>query len=334
MHERICMKVCVFGAGAVGSHIAAKLINTNGADVAIVARGDHLHSIRQHGLKFGDGQTEFTVAVPIATDDPFTLPPHDLTIVTLKASSIPACTTAFRHLTGESGSLLFLTNGLPWWWNIGLSPSPGHLPLLDPGGQLWERLSRGAVFGGVVYSSNEIVAPGHVLNSDPNHNRFVLGSPYTEVNSTLVDMASLLSNAGIPAETTGDIRRAIWRKLLVNASNGPLAALTRLTNGARLGIPDLPALERSLINEVAATALSMGWDIRKEAEEIAVKPVSETLKQARPSMLQDVLKDRPIEVDAFLGQLHVFARERLVSTPVLDVILPLLRGLDHSISSI
>jgi 2-dehydropantoate 2-reductase len=321
--------VTVFGAGAVGGNVAVRLAAAGVADVSVVARGAHLAAIRERGLTLiRDGQRT-TVKPAGATDDPAQLPPQDLVIVALKATALPGAAAALAALRAPGAPVLFLTNGVPWWWSHGLPA--GHpsgrasLDLLDPGRQLRDVLGADAALGGVIYSPNEVVEPGVILNR--SRSRFVFGEPDGSASARLAFAGKLFRDAGMEATETDTIRREVLSKLLTNAAGNPLAALTRLTSRQRLSDPGLRDLSESLIREVLAVSAALGWPLEDSVDvEELVDPVR--VNGARPSMLQDVLGGRPMEVDALLGQVQVFARAAGVATPSLDVVLPILHGLD------
>src|SRR5687767_2899380 len=148
------MKVCIFGAGAVGGHIATRLLAANADEVSVVARGAVLQAIRSRGFTLRSGGQEITARPENATDDPSTLPPQDLVVVTLKAHAVPAAAAAIaRLIDARQGCAIFLLNGVPWWWRHGLS-DPGPLPLLDPDGALWTQVKPERALGCVVHQPN------------------------------------------------------------------------------------------------------------------------------------------------------------------------------------
>lgn len=329
------MKVCIYGAGAVGGHIAARLLRADQAEVSLVARGEHLAAIRQQGITLQSPGDVFT-ALPKpghATDDSSTLPPQDLVIVTLKTAAQAASAAALRALLAPDGTVLFLNNGIPWWWRHGLQPAglaAGSLPLLDPDGVLWRTLGPERVLGGVIYSPNEVVAPG-VIAHRSTLNRFLLGEPDGSASKRVAEVAALFAASGLPSELPSDLRRAIWRKLLQNASGNVLSALTLLPNGPRVDDPDLEKIAIGIVDEVLAVAAAGGIDLRGEVSAAEIVAVVGQ-PYARPSMLQDVLLRRPMEVEALLGQPQAFARDAGVATPTVDVVLPLLRALNRGLA--
>src|SRR3979411_2252416 len=170
------MRICIFGAGAVGSHFAVRLA-LSGHDVCCVMRGPHLEATKAKGLTLRVGNAEFTAKVK-ASDDPAALGPQDIVISTLKATGVSALAGGLKPLLRDHPAVVFAQNGIPWWYDIGLSanhPPTPDLGFLDPGGGLRAAVPRERIIGGVVFSSNEVVAPGVVENLSPDRNRLQIG---------------------------------------------------------------------------------------------------------------------------------------------------------------
>jgi 2-dehydropantoate 2-reductase len=322
------MKVCVFGAGAVGSHIGARLSHARLAAVSVVARGAQLQAIRERGLVLKSGNTEINGKPDAATDDPASLPEQDVVLVTLKAHALPGLAATFERLTAPKGVVVFLLNGIPWWWPHARPVAQGPLRLLDPDGELWNRV-RSKALGCVVYSPNELVAPGVVLHHGGN--RYVMGEPSNEQSERVRAAAELFSKSGLPAEVSSDLRGEIWRKLMTNASGNSLAALTRLGHHAIASDPDIRQIGIRIMRETLEVAAAHGWDFRKEVDIEKAAGRATPGPGPKPSMLQDVLLGRPVEVESHLGQTQAFAREKGIAVPTIDLVLPLLRGLDRSL---
>ena len=170
------MRICVFGAGAVGSHFAVRLALA-GHDVSCVMRGAHLDAVKANGLTLRVGNGEFKAKVR-ASSDPAALGRQDAVICTLKATGLPSLADGLQPLLGEDTAVVFAQNGVPWWYDIGLSPRHPPVPdlaFLDPGGRLRAAIPKQLIVGGVVFSSNEVVAPGVVANLSPERNRLLIG---------------------------------------------------------------------------------------------------------------------------------------------------------------
>jgi hypothetical protein len=170
------MRICIFGAGAVGSHFAVRLALA-GHDVACVMRGSHLDAVKADGLTLRVGDAEFSVRVK-ASGDPAALGPQDLVISTLKANSLDGLVDGLPPLLAENTAVVFAQNGIPWWYDIGIAadhPPPPDLSFLDPGGRLRALVSKERIMGGVSFSSNEIAAPGIVVFASPDRTRLLIG---------------------------------------------------------------------------------------------------------------------------------------------------------------
>lgn len=324
------MKICVFGAGAVGGQLAARLAAAGRHEISVIARGAQLRAVRERGLTVRSGETEVTGQPSSATDDPATLPAQDLVLVTLKATALPASVDALAGLLGTRGTAVFLVNGIPWWWRYG-TRDPGPLPLLDPDERLWKTLTPQRALGCVIYSPCEVIEPGVILHKGAN--RFMLGEPDGSESARLEAAAQALRGAGLDTPTTTDIRREVWLKLVRNASANTLAALTRLSLHDIAQDPALRRMAVHLIEETLAVAASLGWDVKAEVDAEQIVGRREGSLGPRPSMLQDVLLGRRLEVEALIGQTRAFAQQTGVAVPVIEAVLPLLRGLDRALAN-
>src|SRR5437870_287293 len=221
------MRICVFGAGAVGSHFAVRLALA-GHDVSCVMRGAHLDAVKANGLTLRVGNGEFKAKVR-ASSDPAALGRQDAVICTLKATGLPSLADGLQPLLGEDTAVVFAQNGVPWWYDIGLSP--GHPPVpdlafLDPGGRLRAAIPKQLIVGGVVFSSNEVVAPAVVANLSPERNRLLIGECDDRASDRVAKLRAALNEASIDSPEVTQIRETIWSKLLTNMSMSVLCLLT------------------------------------------------------------------------------------------------------------
>lgn len=330
------MKVCIFGAGAIGGYLAARLLQAGAHEVSVVARGEHLQAIRSHGLQLLTPQQDLWVRPHAATEQARSLPEQDLVLVCLKAHTQAAAAADIAHLLSAGGVAVFVNNGIPWWWPHG-SASSTPVPLLDPEGALWAQVQPQRVIGCVAYSANTVVSPGVVRHTA--NNRWVLGELDGRDSVRLQAAVAVLAQAGLNVEHTPRIREEVWRKLLRNAAMNSLCALTRLSVDQLAHVPGMMDLYRALVNEIATIAAAqghlLGEDVRAAEQVPLLGAAIDGTPGARikPSMLQDIEAGRRIEVEAIVGQVQVLARERGVPTPVLDAIVPLLRALDRTQAS-
>lgn len=329
------MDICVYGAGSIGGYLAARLAEAHTHRISVVARGPHLEAIRQYGLQLVCPERTRHVRFAAAEELPDRLPQQDIVFLTLKAHSQPGVAAALKALLKPDGHAVFVTNGVPWWWNHGLTAAlsrPMRPMRVDPQGQLWEGLGPERALGCVVYSINEVTAPGTVVHR--GNNRWVVGEPCNVLSTRLQATAEMMLQAGLKAETSTDLRHDIWKKLLRNTPFNTLCALTQLTADQFAHQPQLVALAQTLTDEVVQVARAKGWELpaARAADVVASGgAISGTSARGTPSMLQDVIAGRPMEVEAIVGQVQDFAREEDVSTPALDMVYTLLSALNRSL---
>lgn len=315
------MRICIFGAGAVGGHMAAHLARA-GAEVSLVARGAHLQAVRERGLRLlGEGGTEFTVRLP-ASDDARTLGVQDLVISTVKAHGLPAAVDALKPLLGPDTPVAFAVNGIPWWYfhGTGVADAAQRLPRLDPQGRLWREIGPERTLGCVIVSPNEVVEPG-VVRARAASNSFMFGEPAGGITPRLARVVEAL-RAGLPGgAASADLRREIWTKVFANLASSPIACLTDAPAAEFLRSPAVRAQFEALIAEARAVAAAHGVALAPDAAAIAAR-LSSTAHP--PSMLQDLRAGRPIEIDAQLRAVQDLGRAAGVATPLLDALVALL----------
>jgi 2-dehydropantoate 2-reductase len=316
------VKIVIFGTGAVGGHVAARLAagaTAAGIEVAAVARGAQLAAIRERGLTLWIGEQRYSARLR-ATDRPDELGRQDVVFVTLKSSALPAAAPAIAPLLGPDTSVVFAMNGIPWWY-LYRSPAnglpPPDLSRLDPEGALARCVGLERAIGCVINSANEVVEPGVIRNASFTQNRFTLGEPDGAVSSRIVAIAAAFERAGIPAPISRDIRADIWEKLLRNLSTSPICAVTGEPIGVLSRQPELFALARALMAEGLATARAHGIDPGITVE-TAYRTAPTTAHKS--SMLQDFERGRPPEIDGLLTAVQQFARTAGVATPHLDAL--------------
>lgn len=311
------MRIAVFGLGAVGGFMAARLAAA-GHDVAGVMRGPALAAIREKGLTLRMGEKQETVRIR-ASDDPATLGLHELVISTAKATAPAALAAGLTPLLGPETPVVFAQNGIPWWYAIGLPtsrPKPPDLSHLDPGGALHAAIAPQRIIGAVVMSSNEMVEPGVVQNETPTGNSLLIGEADDRQSPRIESLRAALIAAGIGSPVVPDIRTAIWRKLMINMSASVLCLIT----GRRLPImrddPRIAELFLRVAAEGKAIATAHGADVS------AFDPATwrKSPQNHMPSIRQDYDRGRPMEIDAIVRAPQLFARAAGLDTPSLDAI--------------
>ena len=148
------MKICVYGAGAIGGLMAAWL-SRSGHEVSLVARGAQLDAIRRDGLRVRSrgGTESFRIK---AEAQPEKLAPQDYVLVTVKAQSLTDVATSIAPLLGPDTSVVTAMNGVPWWFFHGMRKRDAHLESLDPGGKLARAIPTERIVGCVVHLAASI----------------------------------------------------------------------------------------------------------------------------------------------------------------------------------
>ena len=307
------MRICVFGAGAVGSHFAVRLAQA-GHDVSCVMRGAHLDSVKANGLTLRVGDGEFKAKVA-ASSDPSVLGPQDAVICTLKATSLSSLAAGLQPLLGDDTAVVFAQNGIPWWYDIGLSPRHPPVPdlaFLDPGGRLRAAIPKERIVGGVVFSSNEVVEPGVVANLTPERNRLQIGECDDRRSERVARLRAALNEASIDSPEVTQIRETIWSKLLTNMSMSVLCLLTGQTARAVRDDPDLADIVPRLLDEANSVAQSCFPSVKRVTR-------SGPAPDHKPSIPQDYELGRAMEIDVLVRAPAAFARAAGLSTPMLDM---------------
>jgi 2-dehydropantoate 2-reductase len=287
------MTICVYGAGAVGGHLAGRLAAA-GTKVSLIARGEQLAAIRDHGLRV-ETREDTLSSRPYATDRPADLEPQDVVIVAVKAPSMPAIAEHIGSLLHPDSSVLFVMNGIPWWYFYSHGgPLEGtRLPRLDPTGTLWDHIGPERAVGAVAYTACRVLSPG-VIRAENPRNRLIIGRPDGRPDPRLETLASLLTPVGLEVTVTPRIRDAVWAKLLMNLIGGTLGLLTASAMKDVLDKPAVAAIATTMASEGASIARALGCDPGDLYEGLNKLKTSSHLQ----SIAQDLQAGRAMEIDA------------------------------------
>jgi 2-dehydropantoate 2-reductase len=320
------VKICIYGAGAIGGYLGALLAGT-GAEVTLIARGPHLEAMQRDGLTLLSGDERHTVRLR-CTDDPRAAGPQDYVLLTLKAHSVAPIVDQLAPLLGPHTAVVTAQNGILWWYFHALpGPYAGQrLQSADPGGRIWQALGPERAIGCVVYPSCEIVAPGVVRHLEGT--RFMLGEPDGSRSPRVTALGEVLTAAGLKAPVRKRIRDDIWFKLLGNATFNPVSVLTRATLEQMGKDPAVRDLIRTLMTEAVAVAerldVSFAMDIEKRID------AAVDVGAHRTSMLQDFEQGRALELDALVAAVVEMGQLVGVPTPTLAQVLALVRLADRA----
>jgi 2-dehydropantoate 2-reductase len=291
------VKVAIFGAGAIGGLLGVKLAQA-GVDVTFIARGPHLAAMQANGVTLRSGGGTIVVR-PRCVANPADAGEQDYVVVTLKAHALPNAAPQIAKLMGAHSTLVTGINGVPYWYFYGVDgPQRDRwVESVDPGGALWAVLPPAQTIGSVVYPAAEVIEPGVIEHTYGD--RFTLGEPDGSRSARIEALSKMLIGAGLKAPVRPRIRDEIWVKLWGNMAFNPLSALTGATLDVITGRPELRAVCRTMMLEGRAVAEALGVrfaiDVDKRIEGAA------EVGEHKTSMLQDLERGRPMEIDALLG---------------------------------
>ena len=313
--------ICIYGAGAIGGWIGARLA-AQGAAVSLVARGATLTALEQQGLRLREGESERTYSVR-AVAEPAELGVQDLVVLAVKA---PALAEVARHigpLLGPDTVVLTAMNGVPWWFfqGFGGALAGTRLMTVDPTGAIAAALPAAQVIGAVVHASCSMDAPGVVRHHFGRG--LILGEPSGAASPRLQALAALLSAAGFEASVSAQIQRDIWYKLWGNMTVNPISALTGATTDLILDDPLLRDFISGVMLEAREIGARLGIPISQQPEDRHA--VTRKLGAFKTSMLQDVEAGKPVELDALVGVVRELGQLTGVATPLTDALLGLAR---------
>ena len=315
------MKVCIFGAGAIGGYMGVKLAKA-GADVSLVARGPHLAAMQEKGLTLIEEGETTTVPVT-ASDDPAALGVQDYVIVTLKAHSVPPVVSKMAPLIGPHTTIVSGVNGVPWWYFHKLEGAHEgtRLDSVDPGNVQWDGFGPNRVLGCVVYPAAEVIEPGVIKHIEGN--RFSLGEPDGSKSDRAQALSKILANAGLKAPVRPKLRDEIWVKLWGNLSFNPISALTHATLNVLCTDEGTRAVARNMMVEAQEIAERLGVKFPIDVDRRIAGGAA--VGAHRTSMLQDLDQGRPMEIDALVASVQELGRVTGVPTPTIDTVLGLIR---------
>jgi 2-dehydropantoate 2-reductase len=308
------MKICVYGAGAIGGLMAAWLARS-GHDVSVVARGAQLDAIRRDGLRVRSKGRDESFRIK-ADADPARLGAQDYVLVTVKAHSLTAVAASIPPLLGEDTSIVTAMNGVPWWFrNM-------RLESLDPGGKLSRAMPTERIVGCVIHLAASTPEPG--LISHNMGTKLILGQPGGENTARTRRIAEALSGAGFEVAVSTTIEKEFWVKLLGNVSFNPVSALTVSTADRLIASGEVKAYMVEIMREVLAIGRAVGVDAAIDPE--ARIDMARALGRFKTSMLQDLEAGKPLEIDGLLAGTLEIARKAGVRAPFTESLFGLIRA--------
>jgi len=310
------MRVAVLGSGAIGACVGAAL-HRGGTEVHLIARGAHLEAIRSNGVKVLSPRGDFEARTP-ATDDPAEIGPVDYVFLGLKANSYASAGPLIEPLLHDRTVVVAAQNGIPWWYFHGLKgPYEGRrIETVDPDGSVTQVLSLERAVGCVVYCSTELEGPGVVR--DLEGTRFSIGEPVGGRSERCETFSAAMVAGGLKCPVEADIRTHIWIKLLGNAAFNPISALARATMVEIATHQGTRAMVRLMMEESLEIAAAVGChpDISVDKRINGAERVG----GHKTSMLQDLEKDKPLELDVILAAVVELADLTGTTAPTLRAV--------------
>jgi 2-dehydropantoate 2-reductase len=315
------MKVCIYGAGAIGGWMGVKLAQA-GCEVSVVARGATLDALREHGLRLKENGETHAVRVQ-ASDKPEALGVQDLVIVAVKAPGMAAVAQHIAPLLGANTLVLTAMNGVPWWFCAGLHGefAGARLASVDPDGSIAAAIPAERTLGCVVHASCRVDAPGVVAHHQGRG--LIVGEATGRASERVVSLVELLRKAGFDASATDQIQRDVWYKLWGNMTMNPISAITGATTDKILSDP----LARDFVTRVMLEAKAIGARFGIPIEQAPEDRHAVTLKLGamRTSMLQDVEAGKAVELDALVGAVCELGKLTGVDAPYANALFGLAR---------
>ncbi len=321
------MKVCIYGAGAIGGWIGVHLAQT-GHEVSVVARGATLDALQKNGLQCvqtqaADARIKADVKV---SAQPADLGPQDLVIVAVKAPAMADVAKGIAPLLGPNTLVMTAMNGVPWWFfqGFGGKLQGTTLNTIDPEGRIAQAIPAHHVVGCVVHASCSLDAPGVVRHHFGQG--LIVGEPAAqngEVSARVQQLVADLQAAGFNASASAQIQKDVWYKLWGNMTVNPISAIT----GATTDLILKDDLVRDFVSKVMLEAKAIGEKIGIPIAQTPEDRHAVTMKLGafKTSMLQDVEAGKTVELDALVSGVRELGQLTQVNTPYTDALLGLSR---------
>ncbi|WP_221801568.1 2-dehydropantoate 2-reductase [Oceanobacter mangrovi] len=320
------MNITIIGAGAIGGYIAARLAE-HGQSVNMIARGETLAQLQQHGIGLQEGDGEVRYFPVNAVADASELPVQDLVIVAVKEPALQSILPHLQALKNPDTLLMTAMNGIPWWFTAGIDGARDvRLNSLDPDGQLTELISLYHVIGCVLHMACSSPSVGIVRHNMGD--RMIIGPATRQPLPATDTIAELLRRIGFQVETTDYVQRDIWFKLWGNMTHNPISALTLATTDQIVNDPYTSQLAVRIMQEAQQVGRRIGCAVDQDP----VQRNLETLKLGafKTSMLQDLEAGRPLEINALLGAFCDLAHKLDEPVPYAESLFGLIRLLDRN----
>jgi 2-dehydropantoate 2-reductase len=303
------MKIAILGAGAMGSVIGGLLAKA-GHDLTLIdVWREAIETINTSGLRIDDKQGKSETIRVRATSQPAEVGPVDLLLVFVKCYHTEVAVNNASPMIGPKTTVLSLQNG--WGNGPRIAAIVGSKKLLL----------------GVCYHSATVLGPGHVLHGGKGMT--FMGELEGPISDRLQTIAAAFNLAGIEVTPTPHVLKEIWAKLALNVTTLPTSAALRLTAERLLDTEEMLQLMRALLQEVVAVAKAQNIALDLDERWVAIIGLLKKLApNTKGSMLQDVEKGRPTEIDVINGAIVEAGKRLGISTPFNQAMVSLIKALE------
>lgn len=300
------MKIAVLGTGAVGGYFGGKLANAKN-DVCFIARGKTLEVLNEKGLVVKSYTGDFTIKKPKASSDLKAVTDADLILFCVKSYSTAEVAKAIKPLIKSNAIIVSMQNGI------------------DNEDILSEILGKEKVLGSVIYITSSSPEPGLIKHT--SYGKVTLGELNGKVSERAECIEKMFLSAGIPTNISPNIKKDLWKKLMLNVPFNGFSALTGKPLKVYFQIPDATDSYYRALKEVQLIALSEGYKISDQDvdEALAMSKTEQSLK-FKSSTLQDLEAGKPLEIYSLHGAVMKIAKKHNLDVPVNKLLYTLLQA--------
>jgi len=307
------VKVAVVGAGGVGSVFGGRLAAAD-HDIWLVHRRQEVVDALEHQGLHLQGPTGDEHIPVHATCDTRRVGPVDLVLILTKSTDTRAAAEASRVLLGPTTPVLTLQNGL------------GNLEIIA------DVLGAERTLMGMTYVGAALIGPGHARVTAPGPS--FIGEPADTRSERVERLARVFSDAGLPMQATDRLWDMVWGKLVINAALNATCALTGATGQAALESESARRWLGLVAEETAEVARALGLQLPFADAAERVRQHCRDVGPSRPSMLQDIQRSRPTEIEAINGAVVREGRRLGVPTPYNQALLLLVKAREQVAASL
>ena len=282
------------GAGAVGGTFGVLLTKVKTNTVFFIARGQHLEAVKRNGLSVQSGKENFTIKVHVSDNPGDFKSKPDLILLTVKSFDTESAIEQLKPVVFRKTQILSLQNGIE-----------NYPKLVNAFGE--ERVVRG--FCGM---NAEVLQPG-VIQGGPGY--IFVGENIGEVSARIQWLKSLFETSNIQCTVSQDIHQDVWRKFAWNCIFNIVSATTQLTVGEIVDDPEKIQFCKELFKEIQQVAKSQDVVLGADKEKL-IFDIAGDSGDIKPSTLQDRLKGKRMEYDAFTGALIRLADKHKIHIPI------------------